>query len=323
MSRTCVCFLTHRLDGVIGSRFETLLRASGGARDVYVVAERGTAVPDEYLPRSHFFEFAALRHRARTIIGDTLTPGNCHLRALSVLEAFPDYEHYWFVEYDVVYRGSWATFFASFDDEPADLLGAHVRRLASDPGWYWNATFDAGEERVDDEARRIAFLPIARMSRAALHAVGRAVERGWTGHFEMLVPTAVERAGLTIADLGGSSEWTPPRRRQRHYLSAASVWTSPPLSTLRFRPAFLGVLPRLPDILYHPDKGERASLAELRLAVRLWRQTIVGHPRKAAAYGRLTATRFLAAGAGGAARMWRGPVGRPVVTRRRGARRCR
>src|SRR5262249_8970545 len=158
----------------------------------YVVAERGTAIPAEHLPQCHFFDFAVLRRRVQVVIGDAITPGNCHLRALSFFEMFPDYEQYWFVEYDVFYDGEWGAFFASFDDERADLLGAHVRTLASDPRWYWSATFAPGRDLVGTEARLITFLPISRMSRAALQAVGRAVERGWTGHFEILVPTAVE-----------------------------------------------------------------------------------------------------------------------------------
>jgi hypothetical protein len=294
VSPSCVGFMTHRFDGVVRSRFDRLLRECAGVRDVYLVAEQGMAVPDEYRPRFHDFDFSVLRRRARSIVGDSVAPGNCHLRMLSFFEAFPSYEWYWFVEYDVFYDGDWNAFFADFDEEPAHLLGAHVRTLACDPGWYWSATFDPGDDQVGLEKRRMAFLPVTRVSAEALRSIHRAVERGWTGHFEMVVPTAIEQAGLTISDIGGSSSYTPPHREQRHYLSAGNVWESPPLSTLRFRPVFFRVLPRLRSTLYHPDKAQRASLADILLALRLFKQTVVGHPRKSLRYWYTIAAQLVA-----------------------------
>jgi len=64
----------------------------------------------------------------------------------------------------------------------------------------------------------IAFFPISRFSRAALAAVGVAyVDPGWDGHFEMLIPTIVARAGLMVGDMGGDGALTPQARRGHHY----------------------------------------------------------------------------------------------------------
>lgn len=291
MTHTCVCFLTHRFDDVIRARLEKLVGDCEGSLDVYVVAEEETPVPAEHAQRSHAFDFSRLRQRARTVIGNSIAPGNCHLRMMSFFDAHPSYDWYWFVEYDVSYDGDWEVFFADFDDDPADLLGTHVRTAGQDPDWYWSATFDSGGDGIDPPRRHIAFLPIARLSRVALRSVSRAVERGWVGHFEMLVPTAVVHAGLTIAEIGGTSAWAPPRRRQRHYLSAGESWKSPALSTVRFRPVFFGILPKLRHTLYHPDKGERASFADVRLAQQLFRQSLIGHPGKTLRYWATVALR--------------------------------
>jgi len=284
--------VTHRFDTRIEARFEELVRACTDLCDVYIVAERRTAVPDHFQNRTYFYDFAVLRKRAKSTIGSRVVPGNCHLPMLGFFETFPDYERSWCIEYDVYYNGDWGIFFTSFDNDPADLLGTHMRLLGDDPEWFWRWTFDSGSDSACAEARCIAFLPVMRLSRNALNAVDRAVKQGWTGHFEMVVPTAITQAGLTISEIGGNSEFTPAERKQHHYLSGAPMWEAPPLSTIRWRPVFFGILPRLSNTLYHPDKPGPISAADIFLFLWLFTKTVVRRPCKALRYSCMIAARF-------------------------------
>ena len=64
----------------------------------------------------------------------------------------------------------------------------------------------------------IAYFPISRFSRAALDAIATAYAHpGWSGHFELLIPTIVARAGLKVGDMGGDGPLTEATRRGRHY----------------------------------------------------------------------------------------------------------
>jgi hypothetical protein len=139
-----VVFLTHLWNDEVGDRLFKLIAdcmgdagagRAGPARDVFVMAEAHTPVPELYAGITERFDFRDLRARARRVIGTKVVPGNGHLRALAFFDRHPDYDHYWFVEYDAVYAGDWSRLFADLDADPADLLASrfeHVRLSANE-----------------------------------------------------------------------------------------------------------------------------------------------------------------------------------------------
>jgi hypothetical protein len=219
---------------------------------VFVSVEHDTPLPAGYDEISHRFDFSELKERAATVIGDRVVPGNGHLRALDCWRRFPDHPNYWFIEYDLVYRGHWRTFLDQFSGDRSDLLVAHVRRVSDDPMWPWVSTFGSGTDQVDRRSWVRAFFPIHRLSAAGLSCVAEAVQRRWVGHYEILVPTAIDHASLTIADIGGRGAWTPDERRGLNYLDAALPYEFESIGSLRWRPA----IRRQPvkNVLYHPCK---------------------------------------------------------------------
>lgn len=253
--RDAAVFLVHYFDREIERRFDRLQAECAQRCDVFVLAEKGTPVPERLKSEARFFEFARIRRMARSIIGDRVVPGNAHLRAIDFYRREPGYRHYWFIEYDVVYTGRWDALMASLDDDDADLIASCVRDPEEDPRWHWIRTFDSGPDTVPADRRVVAFLPIFRISAAGLAAVDERVASGWTGHFEALLPTALAFRGMTISDFGGSGPFTPEARRHRVYLDGEGLYGT---GTLRFHPPVRW--PMIPDMLHHPCKTRPGRL---------------------------------------------------------------
>lgn len=275
--RDAAVFLAHYIDGVIVRRFEKLRRQCADRCDVFLLVETGTAIPDRLAAHARFFDFATARAMARSVIGDRVIPGNAHLRAIDFFRREPGYRHYWFIEYDVVYTGRWDALMASLEGDAADLIASRVRRMDAGPRWFWRKTFKPGEDAVPPEREILAFLPIFRISAAGLATLDESVSRGWTGHFEMLLPTALAHGGRAISDFGGSGPFTPKARRHRHYLDGEGLYDT---GTLRFHPPVRW--PIIANMLHHPCKTTFARW-RLRLTRRIWSDR-VRHPRLYARY---------------------------------------
>ncbi|UPT75223.1 MAG: hypothetical protein M0D55_05825 [Elusimicrobiota bacterium] len=201
--KTAVVFLTHYFDAELEARYAKLKAEAPDGSSVFIMAEKGSAIPAALAAETHIFEFARLKKRPAKVIGDRLVPGNVHLAFLDFREAHPDFDHYWFIEYDVVFNGSWRSLFDAVGRDGSDLLAGGVRGRADEPGWFWWPFMDFRGGPAESTWLR-GFFPLCRISRPALDAVARRVTDGWTGHHEGLIPTAVREAGLSFSDLGGT-----------------------------------------------------------------------------------------------------------------------
>lgn len=251
--KECIVFLVHEFNEEIRRRFKRLEKETRHRYDVYILADKKTRVPRDVLNRYcvEYFDFSDLKRMARSVIGGSIVPGNCHLRTIEFFRRHPSYERYWFIEYDVHYSGNWMDFFSQFEDDGSDLLASVVHTLAEERTWAWASSFSCPKRALEEEERLIAFLPVHRLSSRAIHEIEKRVRKGWVGHFEMLVPTAVLDAGLTVSDLGGSGRWTPRERKNKNYISV-QVYGVNTLQTFRYRPMIY--YPLIRNFLYHPIK---------------------------------------------------------------------
>ena len=158
-NRDVVVFLAHRFDQEIERRFLKLKQECSATSDIVLFAESGTAVPENLRPFAHYFDFSTVRRTAKSVVGDSVVPGNAHLRALDYFRRFSQYRYYWFIEYDVVYTGDWGAFITSFAEDTSDLIAAHVRAIADESDWHWRESLSAGAEPLPDDRFMIAFLP--------------------------------------------------------------------------------------------------------------------------------------------------------------------
>lgn len=224
---TAVLFLTHYVNSAIVARFRTLQRALAGRHDVFFAVHLASSKTERQIPRDlvgprlFCFTTAMLRRlpypRARDWQGESLVPGRVDLCLQLFRRLHPAYERFYQVENDVVFRGDWRTLFAELDASPADLLATNIFRQDENPGWYHWPGLQVGD--LPPERRLRAFCPFCRLSRRALLATDAYYRRGWSGHFEGLIPTILLAEGLTIEDIGGEGPFVPPGRERRYYWS--------------------------------------------------------------------------------------------------------
>jgi hypothetical protein len=253
--KIAVVFLTHFFDVEIERRYAKLKGEAPDGASVFIMAEKGAPIPVALAAQTHEFEFARLRKRSAKVIGDHLVPGNVHLAFLDFYETHSGFDHYWFIEYDVVFNGSWRALFDAVGRDASDLVAGSVRARADEPGWFWWSFMDFRGGPLRSAWLR-SFFPLCRISSRALDAVAKRVANSWTGHHEGLIPTAVREAGLSVTDLGGDGPFTPEERRHRFYTSVSSREGEMLLGTLRAAPPhFLPCL--LHGVIYHPVKRRR------------------------------------------------------------------
>lgn len=136
-------------------------------------------------------------------IGDSLVPGNAHFPVLRFYKEYPNYDYYWVVEDDVRYMGVWRDLFGAFANENSDLLVSYITRYCDDTAWTWWYTFSSAGEMVRPSDMVRSFNPIYRLSNRAIKAIHEKMAMGWSGHFEVLIPTILSLQGMKMSDLGG------------------------------------------------------------------------------------------------------------------------
>jgi len=243
--REAAGFFTHIATPDALKRYRKLKDDLSGIAQTAIVAEAGTPVPEALREETHFFDFQELAAGSR-IIGSGIVPGNCHLAMLAFFRAEPNFDHYWHIEYDAVFTGSWRTLIEAWSGDDSDLVAPQVRPESDDPDWYWWPSVRV-PAAVAQKGLMRAFLPVYRISHRALECLEAALREGHAGHFEALIPTALNAASLKISDLG----------QGRFYTSVASS-SGGEAGTLRHKPRHAGPL-TVENHIYHPVKPRNAS----------------------------------------------------------------
>lgn len=258
---TAVLFLAHEWNEAIGQRFLRLRREIGPFADCFVrlqsdqgeVLRQWTGFLQAMGALDAMVPFDAGELPAQLgfgYFGDGRVLGNSHFPLLQFART-GGYRYYWQVESDVEYRGNWLSFIGSYRQCETPLLASHIHSFHDWPTWGWWRSLSAPSgAQVKVGTLRKAFLPVFRISADAIEAVEQAHRSGWLGHFEVLIPTALVRAGLGVDDLcainrcyvGPSQNPSPIR---------------PVQSTLRWRPAISinEFTHRAPGpLIFHPIK---------------------------------------------------------------------
>src|ERR1700687_74138 len=100
-------FFTHLFDPPIERHYRKLKADLARRSQPFILAQAGTPIRQEFLNETHFFDFDELRSRGARVLGTKIVPGNEHLAVLDFYKAHPNFEYYWFIEYDVVFSGTW------------------------------------------------------------------------------------------------------------------------------------------------------------------------------------------------------------------------
>lgn len=289
ISGTVVLLLTHRSTRAIDAMAARLADEGLGPERTRILFDvsSGHSPSPALAPLAWTFDSRRMHEWGYSTIGDQFVPGHVHFALLRFFEEHPQADHYWLVEDDVAYTGSWRRFFAAFETDPADLLTTHLRGRRHEPRWYWWKSLEAPAGVGSGLELIRGLLVVARFSRRSLQAIVDGHRSGWRGHAEVVVPTILRHVGHEIADIGGKGPFTPKHRWGRHYSSYSDVAGSlKAIGSVRFRPARSRPGWR-PGRLYHPVKRDTVlpkrsilqSLRETRGAYqrhREWRRSVEG-----------------------------------------------
>lgn len=184
--------------------------------------------------------------------------GNADLVPMRFFLDHPDYDHYWIIEYDVRFSGSWTKLFEDLSSSKADLLCTTLQAWADNPDWAHWGTLITGTEEVALQRRVKGFMPFCRLSRRFMQTSDARYRAGWAGHSEVIWPTVAALSDMLIEDIGGDGAFTPSERRGRYYFNTPNEWSQFP-GTFVFRPSFadrnlFGPGCHFKGMLWHPVK---------------------------------------------------------------------
>ncbi|MBI3299298.1 MAG: hypothetical protein HYZ75_14115 [Elusimicrobia bacterium] len=252
--RDVFLFVAHNHSTAIVAEFDKLRTATKGLGPCIFLYHQlpGVKPHRSILERPHYIVtesgLAALGFRC--LVENRLFPG-CEHFTLILFCREHEYERYWFIEYDVRFKGDWADFFRYFEAGNEDLLTSRMRTYPDFPVWPWWKTLAHPRENVDRGLLVSSLNVIWRISLPALKAIDAAHRDGWVGHHEVLIPTLLQRAGFSMRDFGGVGPFVAAQDRNRFYDQ----------DSVRDRPAHLLLLFKPKNKLYHPVKGILVGLA--------------------------------------------------------------
>lgn len=185
----------------------------------------------------------------------TFIPGNEETMFLMFQEQYPDYDYYWFIEYDVDYSGNWLEFFDCFSSNTVDLLTTTLVTYSEFPEWgMWKSLTPPPGHQFDDEDKLRGFFPVCRFSNRSLLYLKKCLSDGWSGHPEALIATLYRANKFTIEDIGGEGSCVRPDNMNKHYTNDRFNEDLSPGSFV-FRPKFNSVGQKK-NMLWHPVKND-------------------------------------------------------------------
>lgn len=260
MPGTVILYLTHFVNEPMMRRFlELRANCQGRGYDVFLLHDQSrTPAPEIPGASVHPFDLRSLAALGfpMTALGGKpagIVPGYTDYPLIHFFLAHPAYDAYWLVEYDVRYTGCWGHFFDTCSQSGADLLATHVQRFRDNEQWCWWDSLRYKEQPIAGDELVRAFLPIYRLSGSACRLLADEYRKGWTGHFEVRLPTVLAINGCALEDIGGEGEFVQAGNENRFYLGEN---TRPAReATLRWRPVMTRPGP-LHDKLWHPVKRQ-------------------------------------------------------------------
>ncbi|MCM1312321.1 MAG: hypothetical protein NC206_02530 [Bacteroides sp.] len=237
--RTAVLFVAHYIDDELITRYRKLKEElSPLVYDViWVMATNMDDIPVFPIDIRHkVYVPVNFTHTGYTPIEPTMHPGSCHFIALCFFKDYPRYSHYWFVEYDVYFTGKWSVLMNDCDTalRSYDFLSCHIEKFDNmvNRQWaWWYRSNNCGYPIIECIK---GFNPICRYSAKALEYIDKYQKQGYSAHSEVMITTCLYHESLSLADIGGTGEFTPKEYRNKFYVQGVGTNNG----TIRWRPSF-------------------------------------------------------------------------------------
>ncbi len=113
-SSVAILFFTHVFDRTALRHLKQLKDQTADSGTLFVYCDVDGQAPPPLDIEVVRFHFPTIRQRYPRILGTTLVPGNCHLTLLEFAKRYPQFQHYWVIEYNVEFAGHWQQFFSAF-----------------------------------------------------------------------------------------------------------------------------------------------------------------------------------------------------------------
>jgi hypothetical protein len=266
--KNALLYLTHIWTPEIQSEFEKLYLMKGpDFPETWLLLDSntpGSAEIAERYERCHLFDATEMMNLPYPHVEGSRLIDHAHFPLLDFYFKHPDFDFYWFVEYDVRFTGEWETLFNAFKPFNHDLITSHIRRHAQEPLWHWWPHFLHPAKKIPEKNLLRSFNVIFRISNKALQFIHEAQIDGWRGLNESTFPTLLYNNGFTILDFGGDGEFVAPGFKNRFYTSYSTKSGHSLMGTLRFRPPRKKAGFRK-NTIYHPIKPKEMLLSELPL----------------------------------------------------------
>ena len=246
--KQAIFFLTNRIDNYVTRKISEFMELENENMDFFLLYHsQDGEIPQEFNFVKNVFVFSSdlLYSMGYVPISDNIVIGNCHFPFLKCYLDNNIYDYFWLIEDDVVFSGSWKTFFDNYIKIDADFLTADVRGYEEDKDWMWWDSIRVPEQ-FNQSNLLASFNPICRISNKAFEVVNQRLKEGWRGHTEVIIPTILKESGLTIKDMkevgfGGSNCTQPVYNRMTH--------NCVPLIVQDIKP----------NMIYHPVKKKQSK----------------------------------------------------------------
>ncbi len=261
-----VALVTHVWTPDIQRVFERLQAEAPPDHDIRFLLSADAELPDPPVPSGELVrvcreDLFRLPYPRKCHEGDWVIAGNLDLVFLEFRRRLPEYNQYWFIEYDVHYEGNWRRLFEHFRASNAALLGAIQEYIAKVPHkldlGYPHLSVPPGMAwKQADQVK--GFYPLCRLDAALLDALDADYRAGLGGHYEIILPSVALRHGLGIEDFGGAGSFVRAENVNRFYFANAASYSHSP-GNFVFRPGISKVLAR-ENTLWHPVKPDGVPL---------------------------------------------------------------
>ncbi|HEY0342237.1 MAG TPA: DUF3405 domain-containing protein, partial [Steroidobacteraceae bacterium] len=218
----CLLFLAHHTQPGAMAALATLREQCGSAFTIVPVFDQTKqSFPVDHIAGARAITCAEVTRLLPYRKKHSQHPGtfwsrNIDLPLLWYFHENPEYDYYWVMEYDVRFTGDWMELFRSFAANRSDLLATTLFDYNFRPGWDNWATLKS-PRRIPQEALVRALFPLYRLSNAALRALHESYCEGWSGHYEVTIPTILKTRGFTLEDMGGSGSYVAAGNQNRFY----------------------------------------------------------------------------------------------------------
>ncbi len=205
-----ILLLIHRFDYSTQKKIDSLFQLIDENTDCFLLYHK----TDSQLRIAPFYEKYIFYFSSNIIyemgyrpFGDGIVVGNGHFPVLKFFLSHRQYDYFWVIEGDVVFNGSWKSFFKNFSFDTSDMLSTYVSFYEEFKDWPWWDSLKTADSIVDKKDYVKSFNPIYRLSNRALNVIHKYMLSGWEGHYEVLLASILHHHGLSVKDINAKGTY--------------------------------------------------------------------------------------------------------------------